>query len=312
MPDKTEMSITHSRRLDKNKYSVVIAAHSDVGGPYVDLDKLSTDRYMRNPVVLWQHDRMGGPVAKTTAIKRRADGRIEAEFEFLDDDERADKVRNAWEKGFLNAASITWQPGPPPELLEWSIVAVPADPDAVRSAHIRMLDEMLLSERQMNDNDTKRLTSDEIEKIISDKLDALADSLEKRIARAFVEREAPKPVEPPVEENDEDIEEKVNTLANQRAALIAQTRELVPEGLDIDKMSNREIRLAAIGSELPDAESRSDDYLTASLDQIVQRRQEAAESRSGQGAQQAPLQYSRMGVGEMLKMRNRRRREGKE
>ena len=73
-----------------------------------------------------------------------------AEFEFLEDDAFAQRIRNAWDKGFLQAASISWLPiesvpakyggvrDVRAELLEWSIVSVPADPDALRESHRRM------------------------------------------------------------------------------------------------------------------------------------------------------------------------------
>ena len=57
--------------------------------------------------------------------------------------------------GFLQAASISWLPVETrpaegggirdvrSELLEWSIVSVPADPDALRETHRRMLDSLI-------------------------------------------------------------------------------------------------------------------------------------------------------------------------
>ena len=78
-----------------------------------------------------------------------------ADFEFLSEDAFAQRVKNAWDKGFLRAASISWMPveGGPSEggqwrdtksdLLEWSIVAVPADPDALRESQSRMIRELV-------------------------------------------------------------------------------------------------------------------------------------------------------------------------
>ena len=74
---------------------------------------------------------------------------VVAEFEFLSDDPFAQRVKNAWDKGFLQAASVSWLPletAPAPgggwrdtraDLLEWSIVSVPADPDTLKEAHRR-------------------------------------------------------------------------------------------------------------------------------------------------------------------------------
>jgi hypothetical protein len=80
---------------------------------------------------------------------------VVADFEFLAEDPFAQRVKNAWDKGFLRAASISWLPmesapaksgrwrDTKSELLEWSLVAVPADPDALREAHSRMLHQFL-------------------------------------------------------------------------------------------------------------------------------------------------------------------------
>ncbi|MCH8858941.1 MAG: hypothetical protein IID54_05090 [Proteobacteria bacterium] len=65
-------------------------------------------------------------------------------------------MKNAWDQGFLRAASISWIPlesipaqgggwqDARSELLEWSIVSLPADPDALRESHRLMLDSFLL------------------------------------------------------------------------------------------------------------------------------------------------------------------------
>jgi len=97
----------------------------------------------------------GLPIGRTLKLNRSHDGQIVAEFEFLDDDPFAQRVKNAWDKGFLRAASISWIPvesvpigdgrwrDTRSDLLEWSIVSVPADPEALREAHIRILGSFL-------------------------------------------------------------------------------------------------------------------------------------------------------------------------
>jgi hypothetical protein len=129
-------------------------------GPDLDIAGLQLENYMRNPVVLWSHDMSGKtesaglPIGRTNRMTN-TDGKIEVDFEFLTDDPFADRVRNAWDKGFLKAASVSWLPLESEEsedghqrdvrsdLLEWSIVSVPSDPDAVRQAHSRMMETML-------------------------------------------------------------------------------------------------------------------------------------------------------------------------
>ena len=156
------MDIVDRRALDANLYRVTIAANESVRQPpELDFGGLSTENYARNPVVMWAHDAVGRspsgglPIGRTSRLTKASDGRIVAEFEFLSEDPFAQRVKNAWDSGFLQAASISWLPlegGPVEggrwrdtraELLEWSIVAVPADPDALREAHRRMMDGFL-------------------------------------------------------------------------------------------------------------------------------------------------------------------------
>ncbi len=123
-------------------------------GDIVDPTGMSLEHYLRNPVVLWAHDATGRtesaglPVGRTLSLERRAEC-IEADFEFLPGDPFAQRVQNAWERGFLRSASIGWrslETAPLPggrglchrktELLEWSLVPVPADPLASRELYL--------------------------------------------------------------------------------------------------------------------------------------------------------------------------------
>lgn len=164
------MDIVQRGAAGANRRSVTIAANNRArSAPELELGGLQFDNYRRNPVVMWAHDAVGRspsgglPIGRTLNISRAADGGIVAEFEFLDDDPFAQRIRNAWDKGFLQAASISWLPleSRPSaggglrdirsELLEWSIVSVPADPDALRESHRRMLNSLLLDETRASD-----------------------------------------------------------------------------------------------------------------------------------------------------------------
>ena len=152
------MDIVERRALDDNLYRVTIAANEEVRQPpALDFEGLSTENYAKNPVVMWAHDVEGRspsgglPIGRTLNLKKGSDGKIVADFEFLSDDQFSQRIRNAWDKGFLQAASISWLPvestpgdggrwrDTRSELLEWSIVSVPADPDALRRASRRMM-----------------------------------------------------------------------------------------------------------------------------------------------------------------------------
>jgi HK97 family phage prohead protease len=99
--------------------------------------------YRKNPIVLFGHDYEALPVGSTTRIDVRADGLV-ASWQWLSGDDRAQRVRNAYEQGALRAASVGFRPVQSSprmeggklyskwELLEWSLVPVPANPEAVR------------------------------------------------------------------------------------------------------------------------------------------------------------------------------------
>lgn len=153
------MDIVERTPVDGDRCRVIIAANEKVRQPpELDFTGLSIDNYARNPVVMWAHDAVGRspsgglPIGRTLELKNTTDGKIVADFEFLSDDPFAQRVKNAWDKGFLQAASISWVPlesipleggrwrDVRADLLEWSIVSVPADPDALRDAHRRMIE----------------------------------------------------------------------------------------------------------------------------------------------------------------------------
>lgn len=107
------------------------------------------DNYRRNPVVLWAHDYSRLPVARSLDIQPVPGVGLRATMEFAPAgvDPFIDAVRSLWDRGFLNAASVGFQPiaGTPDgaggtrytdwELLEFSIVPIPANPDALRLAY---------------------------------------------------------------------------------------------------------------------------------------------------------------------------------
>ena len=148
------MVVTEARQVeDGSGHRMVIAANElSRNGDDLNLRGISFKDYRKNPVVLWAHNTYSGiPIAKTLKIGHDDQGRIVADFEFNSDDEFASRVENAWNGGFIRAASIHYIPTKvvevrnedgsverlrveESELLEWSLVPVPADPDSVRAA----------------------------------------------------------------------------------------------------------------------------------------------------------------------------------
>ena len=100
------------------------------------------DNYKKNPVVLFAHDYSSLPVAKCTDVRTKG-GNLIATAEFADHD-MANTVLRLIDGGFLNATSVGFRPlkysmnearsgmdFAEQELLEFSIVPVPANPDAL-------------------------------------------------------------------------------------------------------------------------------------------------------------------------------------
>ena len=87
------VDIVERRALEGNCYRVTIAANERVRQPpELDFGGLSTERYLRNPVVMWAHDisgrsESGGlPIGRTRELTRDGSGRLVADFEFLSED----------------------------------------------------------------------------------------------------------------------------------------------------------------------------------------------------------------------------------
>lgn len=102
------------------------------------------DNYRKNPVVLLGHDTRSLPIGRATRVEQDDDGLI-TDIVFDDFDPVAQLVEKKLAAGSLNAVSVSFRPGREEkprgrgepgvwrdvELLEISVVAVPADPNAL-------------------------------------------------------------------------------------------------------------------------------------------------------------------------------------
>jgi len=108
------------------------------------------ENYLKNPVVQWGHEYRApwSTIGKTTSMTIEAD-RIMAEFELrpaANDQDPQNIIRLLWEGGWVRTASIGFIPKVGKqndlggydfsewELLEWSLVPIPANQDALRLA----------------------------------------------------------------------------------------------------------------------------------------------------------------------------------
>lgn len=129
--------------------AMITAQVPDRMGDIVVATGAQLDNYLKNPVVLFGHDSGALPVGRATELAIHAGKGIEAAWEWSPL-EAAQDVKLLWNLGFLNATSIGFQPldateletedmswWPPLqfdswELLEFSVVPVPANQDALR------------------------------------------------------------------------------------------------------------------------------------------------------------------------------------
>ena len=117
----------------------------DRDGEVIKANGWVLDKYRLNPVVLWAHHAGDPPIGKALEITPQA-GRLVADVEFPQADvyEFADTVYKLCQGGFLSATSVGFlpiksQPGKgnvskeytSQELLEFSIVPVPSNPEAL-------------------------------------------------------------------------------------------------------------------------------------------------------------------------------------
>ena len=123
----------------------------DRQGDRISQDGWKLDSYRKNPVVCWAHDYESLPVARARNV-RVEDGKLKARAVFMDAGAVRfnDIVFEMCRAGFLNAASVGFMPRKwnwseeddrrfgvdfiEQELLEFSIVPVPANPDALIEA----------------------------------------------------------------------------------------------------------------------------------------------------------------------------------
>ena len=155
MPDKQFRQFIATKEKTQEENTAIAAISTDA----IDRDKevilpkgVDFENYNKNPVVLWAHTYNEPPIGKAQWVKQ---GRkyIKAKWEWADT-AKAQEIKQLWDGGFLNAVSVGFiankshEPTPAEikknpewstvykivdewELLEFSIVPVPANPEAL-------------------------------------------------------------------------------------------------------------------------------------------------------------------------------------
>ena len=120
--------------------AIVTTSGLDRHGEVIDTMGIDTDNYMQNPVVLYGHDYGTLPIAKAISVSKE-ENQLKARFQFaIKEFPFAETVYKLIKGGYLNAVSIggvvkEWSQDFSTilkmEMVEFSVVPVPANPEAI-------------------------------------------------------------------------------------------------------------------------------------------------------------------------------------
>ncbi len=170
---KTMMTSTKSFKEEPEKYGAfkIIVSTDDMDrvGDIIRVDSWELDNYEKNPIVLLNHDYDDLPIGITTKISIQGN-KIIAEGYFAPEEAnpKAQQVRKLYDLGMISAASVGFIPkqfdaaNPQiitrSELLEWSFVTVPCNPNAVS---MRQLKEKGISDAVIAEFKLEKVVSEE-------------------------------------------------------------------------------------------------------------------------------------------------------
>jgi len=168
---------------EKTLTAVISTDATDRMGESVLPEGIDQKNFRKNPVVVWAHDYSMLPIGKAEFVKRSGNQLI-SRMKFADH-EFANEVFNLYKDGFLKAFSIgfipkEWEDGDGKktpyrtykkwELLEYSAVPIPANPEALQLAvqrgivhEDRIIDDIQKSLDDEENEEEKEPTDEEIE-----------------------------------------------------------------------------------------------------------------------------------------------------
>ena len=110
---------------------------------------------------------------------------------------------------------------------------------------------------------------------------SMQESIDAALAKRDVAEEARAKAEKEkddMKKKGEDDEEAMKKKADDRAELLVTLKPLLPEGTESRGKTNHELLVLAVGDEISDAAKRSEDYLTAKVEDIAKRREAGAKN----------------------------------
>ena len=228
--------------LSERKMGFMIStAAVDRDGDTVDPKGWELGSYTKNPVVLWAHDYSQPPIGKAVNIQTTKDG-LRADVEFLPQgmSSFADMIHDMCKGGFLNATSVGFHgmeydeakerkgyDFKKQELLEFSIVPVPSNPEALAVRGVQA-DQMKRYAKAMR-HWTKAVLGDETPVLDAEQFENLADAMVKAMKEPIEEKKEEKKVEPaPLD---------YASIAAEVAKIIrSDTKEISTDVLNIEKV----------------------------------------------------------------------------
>ncbi len=188
-------------QLGDRKMSFTISTDAvDRDNDTIDPKGWDLSSYMKNPVVLWAHDYSQPPVGKATNIRGTVHG-LQADVEFLPKGVSpfADQIHEMCKGGFLNATSVGFRgmeydeakdrrgyDFKKQELLEFSIVPVPSNPEALAQRGVKN-DELKRYAKDMREW-SKSVLGESSPKMTQEQFDSLSGELAKILKEAPEEK----------------------------------------------------------------------------------------------------------------------------
>lgn len=175
--DFIESEIREANDSERSIVHFISTETTDRYGDVVRVNGMDDTSYSKNPIVLWGHDSKSMPIGKSLWRKQsEKDGvkGILAKTQFADT-QMGNDVYGLWKGGFINASSIGFIPSEYTpldkgydftkwELLEYSIVPIPANPDALRLA----LDKGIVSDEKLRGELEAKLDRTLVRKLVGE------------------------------------------------------------------------------------------------------------------------------------------------
>ena len=145
---------------DRSIKFVITTGDADRENDVIDPTGWDVSNYLKNPVVLFAHDYGSLPIARTTKLEQHDDHLIAiAEFATEELNPMAEQVFNMLKQGFLRGASVGFRPTvfeynnergggdfSGQELLEFSVVPIPANAQSLMAAGVKEKDVSCIKE----------------------------------------------------------------------------------------------------------------------------------------------------------------------